>query len=103
MFGSSQAVLQALAENWQLPPQKNNDKVVATSRNPDSIADVQKEFGTVPRKLDINGDDDHVQSVIDDVQSSVGPIDILVNNAGYLLQGATEEFRYGSYNLAYAI
>lgn len=72
----------------------NKDKVIATSRKPENLADLEKQFGIVPQKLDIKGSDEYVKSVIDEVQSTVGPIDILVNNAGHMIEGAIEEARH---------
>ncbi|CAI7656853.1 unnamed protein product [Penicillium crustosum] len=69
---------------------KNKDTVIATSRNPSKLSDLAS-IGVITKKLDVSASDAEVKVVIDDVESTVGPIDILVNNAGYILEGGVEE------------
>ncbi|RDW92934.1 uncharacterized protein DSM5745_00256 [Aspergillus mulundensis] len=69
---------------------KNNDTVVATSRDASKLADLLP-LGITPKALDITGGDAEIKAIVDDVESTVGPIDVLVNNAGYILEGAVEE------------
>ncbi|KAL5360510.1 hypothetical protein BJX96DRAFT_165218 [Aspergillus floccosus] len=69
---------------------KHQDRVVATSRDPSKLSDLV-ELGIIVKKLDLHANDEGIQTVVDEVASTVGPIDILVNNAGYILEGAVEE------------
>ncbi|KGO67874.1 Short-chain dehydrogenase/reductase SDR [Penicillium italicum] len=69
---------------------ENNDTVIATSRDPSKLSDLAS-VGVIAKKLDVQASDAEVKAVIDDVESTVGPIDILVNNAGYILEGGVEE------------
>ncbi|KAE8420633.1 hypothetical protein BDV36DRAFT_306439 [Aspergillus pseudocaelatus] len=65
------------------------DKVVATSRDPSKLDDL-KELGVIPTKLEVHNETE-IQTVIENVESTIGPIDILINNIGYILEGAIEE------------
>ncbi|KAF9891835.1 hypothetical protein FE257_003320 [Aspergillus nanangensis] len=69
---------------------QNQDTVIATSRNPSNLTDLQ-DIGVIPKALDLRASDDDIQAVVDEITSTIGPIDILVNNAGYILEGAIEE------------
>lgn len=71
---------------------KHQDRVVATSRDPSKLSDLE-ELGVITKKLNLRASDEEIQAVVDEVISTVGPIDILVNNAGYVLEGAVEECR----------
>ncbi len=67
-------------------------RVVGTVRQEAQIADFEalaapNAFG---RLLDVT-DEEAVARVIDEVESTVGPIEVLVNNAGYGHEGAMEE------------
>ncbi|KAL4964466.1 uncharacterized protein BDV14DRAFT_200748 [Aspergillus stella-maris] len=69
---------------------QTNDTVIATSRDPSKLSDLIP-LGIIPKALDVNANDTSIKSVIDEVESTIGPIDILINNAGYILEGAVEE------------
>ncbi|KAE8394077.1 hypothetical protein ETB97_003947 [Aspergillus alliaceus] len=68
---------------------QTGDKVVATSRDPSKLNDLQT-LGIIPTKLDVSNESE-IKSVVDTVESTIGPIDILINNIGYILEGAVEE------------
>ncbi|KAF7591607.1 hypothetical protein BBP40_001307 [Aspergillus hancockii] len=68
---------------------QNGDQVVATSRDPSKLNDLQ-DLGIIPTKLDV-ANEAEIKAVVDNVESTIGPIDILVNNVGYILEGAIEE------------
>lgn len=77
---------------WGEAALKRGDKIVATARNIDSVADLAKQYGdaVLPLSLDVN----NRENCFDAVQKAVehfGRIDILVNNAGFGLFGYLEE------------
>jgi NAD(P)-dependent dehydrogenase (short-subunit alcohol dehydrogenase family) len=65
------------------------DRVVATARDPKSMADLTDDRLTV-LPLDVR-DRDRVITTVDRAFEMVGSIDVIVNNAGYGLVGAIEE------------
>ena len=68
------------------------DKVVATARKPEVLADLIKKYPDTARavKLDVTDLEDAKNSVQEAIKE-FGRIDVLVNNAGYFLGGAIEE------------
>ncbi len=68
------------------------DKVAATARSLESIADLAIRYGdaVLPLALDVT-DSDQVRSAIDRADGHFGRLDIVLNNAGYALVGAVEE------------
>lgn len=68
------------------------DQVLATARNPDTLAELQKRFLGQVRiaHLDVTQPETAMQA-INLAEQAFGGIDVLVNNAGYGLMGAVEE------------
>ena len=69
------------------------EKVVATARKPESIADLTKKASAdqlLILPLDVT-QKDQIQSAVNATLERFGKIDVLVNNAGYGTMGALEE------------
>ena len=67
-------------------------RVVGTVRNREAqqafeALNAQRAFG---RLLDVT-DVEHIDEVVEEIESTVGPVDVLVNNAGYGHEGILEE------------
>lgn len=86
--GSSRGLGRALVETVLAA----GDKVVATARKPEELADLAKVHGDKIRtvKLDVTSVDD-VEQAVAIALGSFGHIDVVVNNAGYGFTGAFEE------------
>lgn len=69
----------------------NGDRVVATVRRPDALADLQTKYGDALQVelLDLR-DLDAIDGVVERAAVD-GPVDVVVNNAGYTVIGALEE------------
>lgn len=77
---------------WAEAALKRGDKVAATARNPDSIADLKEAYGenALVLELDVTRPD-QAKSAIAQAQAHFGRLDIILNNAGYPLIGTIEE------------
>jgi NAD(P)-dependent dehydrogenase (short-subunit alcohol dehydrogenase family) len=86
--GTSSGFGRALAEEVLA----KGDKVVATARKPEVLADLVEKYPETARavRLDVTNLQD-VKSSIAEAVKEFGRIDVLVNNAGYGLVGAIEE------------
>lgn len=68
----------------------NGDKVIATARNVDKIANL-KEAGANTLALDVTWSLDQLKKTAEQAHQLYGRIDYLVNNAGYIQVGGLEE------------
>lgn len=77
---------------WTEAALKRGDKVAATARRLDSIADLKEKYGeqVLLLKLDIT-QSDQAKSAIEAAHKHFGRLDIVFNNAGYSLVSTIEE------------
>ncbi|MBE9584002.1 SDR family NAD(P)-dependent oxidoreductase [Mucilaginibacter sp. JRF] len=77
---------------WADAALKRGDKVVATARKLDSIAELKDKYGdnVLTLELDVTNTE-QVKSTIAQAHAHFGRLDIVLNNAGYSLVGTIEE------------
>ena len=77
---------------WTEAALHRGDKVVATARNVNSIADFKERYGTrvLTLPLDITKSS-QVEEAVKTAHAYFGKLDIVINNAGYSLVGTVEE------------
>ncbi|WP_062984926.1 SDR family NAD(P)-dependent oxidoreductase [Nocardia anaemiae] len=78
-----------LGRAFTLAALASGDRVVATARDPRSMADIDDDRLTV-LPLDVR-DRDRAIATVDEAFALAGSIEVIVNNAGYGLVGAVEE------------
>lgn len=86
--GSSSGFGKTLAETVL----KSGDRVAATARKPEALADLVNRFGEqiIPIEMDVTAPPS-IARAVDEAWEHFGRVDILVNNAGYGLLAALEE------------
>ncbi len=77
---------------WTEAALERGDKVVATARKLESIADFKERYGdhVLTLELDVT-DANQVKEVVNKAHQHFGKLDIVLNNAGYSLVGTIEE------------
>ncbi|MBE9460889.1 SDR family NAD(P)-dependent oxidoreductase [Dyadobacter subterraneus] len=77
---------------WADAALKRGDKVAATARSLDSIADLKEKYGAnvLTLELDVTKNE-QVESAVAEAHAHFGRLDIVLNNAGYSLVGTIEE------------
>ena len=77
---------------WTEAALKRGDKVAATARNVESIADLTERYGenVLTLELDVTRPE-QVKAVVEQAHAHFGRLDIVFNNAGYSLVGTIEE------------
>lgn len=77
---------------WTEAILKRGDKVAATARKLESIADFKEKYGdnVLTLELDVT-DHAQVKKVVEQAHAHFGKLDIVFNNAGYSLVGTIEE------------
>ncbi|MCH5686686.1 SDR family NAD(P)-dependent oxidoreductase [Niabella sp. W65] len=77
---------------WTEAALERGDRVAATARNANSIADLNEKYGgsVLTLELDVTNAE-QVKMVVQQAHAHFGKLDIVLNNAGYSLVGTIEE------------
>ncbi len=77
---------------WVEAALKRGDKVAATARKLESIADLKEQFGdnVLTLALDVTNAE-QVKNAVQEAHAHFGRLDVVLNNAGYSLVGTIEE------------
>lgn len=77
---------------WAEAALKRGDRVAATARRPESIADLKEKYGdaVLTLQLDVTNPE-QVKDAVNLAHAHFGRLDIVLNNAGYSLVGTIEE------------
>jgi NADP-dependent 3-hydroxy acid dehydrogenase YdfG len=77
---------------WADAALKRGDKVAATARRLESIADLKEKYGenVLTLELDVTNPD-QAKAAVEQAHAHFGRLDIVLNNAGYSLVGTIEE------------
>ncbi len=77
---------------WAEAALKRGDRVTATARNLEDIADLKERFGDAVLLLELDvTNPEQVTKVVNQAYEHFGRLNVLVNNAGYSLMAAAEE------------
>ena len=77
---------------WTEAALKRGDKVAATARKLESIADFKEKYGDQVLTLELDVTlPDQVKTAVEQAHAHFGKLDIVLNNAGYSLVGTIEE------------